>query len=77
MTRDEVIALLAVANTYDDRKPSQALISAWSESAERAGWTLDAAKNAIHAHYAENTDRIMPGHITQHIKAENRRWYEQ
>ncbi|WP_280331526.1 hypothetical protein [Nocardia wallacei] len=77
MNRDEVISLLMAASLYDDREPSESLIAAWAEAAHRAGWTHQDAIAAVHEHYAHNTDRIMPGHITQLIRAERSRYWEQ
>ncbi|MBF6358095.1 hypothetical protein IU449_26730 [Nocardia higoensis] len=77
MTRDEVVALLTIANIYDDRKPSETLVIAWSEAAQRAHWTFHTAKEAIHNHYAETSDRIMPGHITERIRRTRRRFWDQ
>src|SRR6266536_2252130 len=54
---------------YDNRRPGDANIAAWMEAAHRGRWTFDAALDAIHAHYAENTDPLMPGHITTRIRA--------
>ena len=67
--RDWIIELLKVASAYDSRKPDEAQILAWSEAARRAGWTFERALDAIHEHYANDTDRIMPGHITAILRA--------
>lgn len=68
MNETEIRQLLAAAMAYDNRKPGQANIAAWREAAHRARWTFDAALDAIHAHYAESTDFLMPGHITTRIR---------
>lgn len=73
MTRDQIIDLLKVASAYDSRKPDSAQILAWSEAAGRAGWRFGNALNAIHEHYANSTDRIMPGHVTALIRATSAR----
>ena len=67
MTELEIRTLLAAAVAYDNRRPSQANIAAWCEAANRAGWTFPAALDAIHAHYAESTAFLMPGHITTRL----------
>lgn len=72
LTDPQVRALLAAAMSYDNRKPGNANVAAWTEAATRGRWTFDAALDAIHAHYAASTDFLMPGHITQRIKAEVR-----
>jgi hypothetical protein len=68
VTEHEIRQLLAVAMAYDNRKPGAATIAAWTEAAHRGHWTFPAALNAIHAHYAESTDFLMPGHITARIR---------
>lgn len=69
MNETEVRALLAACVAYDNRRPSAANIAAWCEAANRAGWTFQAALDAIHAHYAESTAFLMPGHITARLAA--------
>ena len=73
MDRDEVIALLQVANGYDNRKIDGIAVAAWSESARRARWTLAEAVDAVHEHYA-NAPReyLMPGHVTERVRAARR-----
>jgi len=68
MTETEIRALLAAAVAYDNRRPSAANIAAWHEAANRARWTFHAALDAIHAHYAESTTFLMPGHITTRLE---------
>jgi hypothetical protein len=72
VTTDDIRRLLAAAMAYDNRKPGAANVAAWTEAAHRAGWTFDAALEAIHAHYAESTQFVMPGHITERIRLANR-----
>lgn len=69
MTRDEIIDLLSVVTAYDNRNPSTAMISAWHTAAEVAHWTLGEAYDAVNAHYATSTEFLMPGHVTQRIRA--------
>lgn len=69
MTDDEIRALLTVAMGYDNRRPGELNIAAWREAATRAQWTFPAALDAIHAHYAESVDFLMPGHITKRLRA--------
>jgi hypothetical protein len=68
LTELEVRRLLAAAMAYDNRKPGESTVLAWSEAARRERWTFDAALDAVHAHYAESTAYLMPGHITQRIR---------
>lgn len=69
MNEQEIRALLAAAMAYDNRKPGDATVMAWLEAATRARWTFPAALDALHAHYAESGDWVMPGHITARIRA--------
>lgn len=70
MNRDQVIDLLSVATAYDGRTRTDAVVTAWTESSDRARWTFDSALNAIHDHFAESTEPIKPGHVTQRIRAQ-------
>lgn len=73
LTDPEVKIVLAAAMSYDNRKlPGVANRAAWAESARRASWTLEAAVEAVHQHYATSTEFLMPGHITALIRAERR-----
>lgn len=72
LNRDQVAALLVVAMAYDNRKPGDATVAAWTEAAHRGKWRFGPAREAIHAHYASSTAFIMPGHITDRLKVESR-----
>lgn len=69
MTRDEVLGLLQVAQSYDSRNIDGLMAQAWQDAANRCGWTVDAAVEAIRRHYATETARIMPGHVTALVRA--------
>ncbi|MBF6460199.1 hypothetical protein IU433_14250 [Nocardia puris] len=69
MTPDEILILLQVAQSYDARNIDRLMQSAWLDAANRARWDRDAALNAIRAHYAESTERIMPGHVTALVRS--------
>lgn len=70
MSEAQIRALYAVAVAYDNRKGSEANITAWLEQAERNRWTFDEAREAIHEHYATSTEFLMPAHITAIIRRE-------
>ncbi len=72
MTEEEIRRLYAIAMSYDNRKFSEANITAWWEQAERNRWGYDEAREAIHGHHARSTDFLMPAHITAIIKEEKR-----
>lgn len=69
---DQIRALLAVAMGYDNRRPGELNVAAWREGSARGRWTLAAAAEAIHQHYARSTDFLMPAHITQLLAADRR-----
>lgn len=70
MNRDEVIDLLSAITAYDNRNATRETVLAWSKAAEIGRWTLPEALEAVHAHFAESTEYLLPGHVTQRIKAE-------
>lgn len=73
LTLDEVKFLLAHAMAYDNRKtPGDANLASWLEASRRANWTLPAALDALHEHYARSPEFLMPGHITELIRADRR-----
>jgi len=69
LTDHQTRQLLAVAMSYDNRKPSDAAVMAWVEASVRARWTFAEAIDAVHAHYTESTVFVMPGHVTERIRA--------
>ncbi|WP_327110765.1 hypothetical protein OHB12_23665 [Nocardia sp. NBC_01730] len=69
MTPDEIPVLLQVAQSYDSRNIERLMQSAWLDAAQRANWNREEALIAVRAHYAESTERIMPGHVTARIRA--------
>lgn len=72
MNELEIRRLYALAMSYDNRKLSEANITAWWEQAERHRWTYDEAREAIHAHHGESPDFLMPAHVTAIIKRQRR-----
>lgn len=71
MNPQEIINLLSVAAAFDNRKPSEAAVHAWTDSAARARWTFSEASEAIKNYYATTTDDkpwVMPSHITAFIR---------
>lgn len=69
MNRNEVIDLLSAITAYDNRNATRETVLAWSKAAEIGRWTLPEALEAVHEHFAEATEYLLPGHITQRIKA--------
>lgn len=69
MTHDEVVDLLTAISAYDNRKANPASVLAWGKAAELGRWTLTEALDAVHAHFSESPDYLMPAHITARVKA--------
>lgn len=69
MIYDEVVDLMTAISAYDNRKPNPAAVLAWGKAAELGRWTLPEALDAVHAHFAECPDYLMPAHVTQRVKA--------
>ncbi len=70
INRDQIIDLLSVVATYDRRTVGEMDVRAYGEAAERAGWTFDEAVEAVHRHFATSTAWLMPGHITDTLRAQ-------
>lgn len=70
LTRNEVIDLLSVAAAFDQRTVGEADITAWGTALH--GTRFAAARDAIIAHYREQTRRVMPADIRQHIRLNSR-----
>lgn len=77
MEQNQIVDLLKAASAYDNRKPDPASVMAWMEASRRGGWTFERALDAIHHHYANSPDRIMPAHITAHMRAVPLRTFDQ
>lgn len=72
MQRDDVIALVQVIQAYDNRDVSELTLATWSKAAEVAHWRRTEAITAVHEHYATSTAWLMPGHVTERIRAARR-----
>lgn len=72
MERDDVVNLLQTVAVYDGRKLDALVVAAWSEAASRARWTHAEALEAVHEHYSKSTAWLMPGHVTELLRASRR-----
>lgn len=68
LTHDQVVDLLTAVSAYDNRKPNPASILAWGKAAELGRWTFHEALDAVHAHFASDTDYLMPAHVGNRIR---------
>lgn len=69
MNRDDIIELLQVIQSYDNRDIGQTAIAAWYQTAQRGRWTKAAALEAVHTHFTNSTTWLMPGHVTTMVRA--------
>lgn len=69
MTHGQVVDLLTAISAYDNRKPNPAAVMAWGKASELGRWTLTEALDAVHEHFSENTEYLMPAHVTGRVKA--------
>ncbi|MFC4373268.1 hypothetical protein ACFO5K_04060 [Nocardia halotolerans] len=70
MTRDQVVELLQLIRAHDNRTVDEIAIQVFTHAAIRAHWTHEAAREAVLDHFTTTVGEwLMPGHITQHIKA--------
>ena len=70
LNHDQVINLLSVVVGYDGRfDASKAKVLVWHEAARRGRWTYAEAEEAVHQHYLESVDYLMPAHISTRIRA--------
>lgn len=67
MTPGEVARLLAAAAMFDYRKVEKADAQAWHLVLGEL--PFDDAMEALRRHYAESTDRLMPAHVRQGVRA--------
>lgn len=70
MNAEEMGDLLAFAALYDNRKASDPDVVAWLKAIGDLPYAD--AEAAVAAHYGQSTERIMPGHVRQLVKAMRR-----
>lgn len=66
----EILDLLSVIQMYDGRTVGQSDVHVWADAAERGRWRYVQAREAVKAHYAESTEWLQPGHVTQRIRSQ-------
>ena len=67
MTPDETVDLLTVAAAFDQRTVGEGDAMAWY--AVVGDLDFADARQAVIGHYTDTTDRIMPAHVRQRVKA--------
>lgn len=67
MNRDQIIDLLSVAAAYDQRTVGNSDIAAWTLAL--GDLDFDRARDAVVAHYREQTRRIMPADVRQQLRS--------
>lgn len=68
MNLDEIIELLQIVTSYDNRNVDPYMEASWLDAAHMARWTAHDANSAVRQHFANSTEWIMPGHITAIIR---------
>lgn len=63
ITPDQAAELLAVAALYDNRRVTAPAATAWAQSLDHWNVDFDDCVAAIHRHFAESTDYLMPKHV--------------
>lgn len=72
MTKNQVVDLIKLIRSYDNRNLDEAAVTAWAEQAIISGWEADEAFAAVREHFRDSTDWLMPGHINQILRARRR-----
>ena len=67
MNRSEIALLLGLAAARDNRRVDEVMVAAWHE--DLADLDFADAREALRRHYRESTERVMPAHIRQLVRA--------
>ncbi|HEY8504372.1 MAG TPA: hypothetical protein VIL46_07295 [Gemmataceae bacterium] len=67
MTRSEIALLLGLAAARDNRRIDEVMVAAWYE--DLGDLDFADAREALRRHYRESTERVMPAHIRQLVRA--------
>lgn len=63
MSPADVIRLLAVIATFDNRRVEDSTIAAWSSVFDSTPWTFDQCREAVIRHFRDSTDYLQPAHV--------------
>lgn len=74
MNEHDVIDVLTAIAAFDQRTVGEADVQAWTVAAQIGRWNTAQAMRAVMEHYTNETDRIMPAHITRTIRANRERF---
>lgn len=69
MTEDDILELLQVVISYDNRNSDPYTEASWFDAATIERWTYDDAVQAVRQHFSRSTAWIMPAHVTMAIRA--------
>lgn len=70
MTRDDIIELMQLITSFDNRNSDAYMETSWLDAARVQRWTYEGACAAVRAHFSSSTEWIMPGHVTQWLRAQ-------
>lgn len=68
MNEHDVIDVLTLIAAYDQRTVGEDDVKAWTQTAHIGKWRTAHAARVVVEHYADQTDRIMPAHITRRLR---------
>lgn len=75
MTEHDLIDVLTAVAAYDQRTVGPEDVQAWTLAAAVGRWgTRSWALRAVVEHYANETDRLMPAHVTRRIRDRRERY---
>ncbi|QOP64803.1 helicase loader [Microbacterium phage DelaGarza] len=63
MTPPEVVRLLAIIATFDNRRVEESTIAAWSAVFDGTPWTFEECRQAVIRHARDSTDYLQPAHV--------------
>lgn len=72
LTRDQIVELLKIAQSVDNRDIDEPMTNIWHAAAVTQRWTAAEAAEAITRHLGEDTAYLTPAHITQRIRHKRR-----
>lgn len=63
MTPAEVVRLLSIIATFDNRRVEDSTIAAWASVFDGTRWTFDQCRQAVIRHARNSTEYLQPAHV--------------
>ncbi|UVK61378.1 helicase loader [Microbacterium phage Gingerbug] len=70
MSPADVVRLLAIIATFDNRRVEDSTIAAWSAVFEGLPWTFEQCRRAVVKHFRDSTDYLQPAHVIRGARIE-------